>query len=110
MVEISPPCPPNSNGDRVDRELARSDEETPEPKTPQKPRRCMSEKQLETLRKAREAKAANKLKHEPEPEQHVPRPAPLTLKTPRKVTKQNPKPETPRPITRVPAIQSLGVF
>ena len=68
MVEISaatksPPCPPDSNGDRVDCDLARSDEETPESKAPQKPRRSMGEKQLETLRKAREAKAAEKSKH-----------------------------------------------
>ncbi len=125
MVESStapepPPCPPDSNGDRVDCKLARSDEETPEPRTTQKPRRSMSEKQLETLRKAREAKAAKKQKPkpkpepkqepEPEPEPQVRKAAPPTPKPPRKVTKPSPKPETPKPITRSHTNQSLTIF
>ncbi len=122
MIEIStapesPPYPPDSNGDRVDCELARSDEETPEPPATQKPRRrSMSEKQLETLRKAREAKAAKKPKPEPkpEPEPQVPKSTPPTPKPtpkpPRKATKPSLKPETPKPITRSHTNQSLTIF
>jgi hypothetical protein len=131
MAEISaatesPPCPPDSNGDRVDCELARSDEETPEPRAPQKPRRSMSEKQLETLRKAREAKAAKRSKPEPfcakgacepEPEPQVPKPFRAKGACPRKDTKPSPKPfrakgacETPKPLTRSHTNQSLTIF
>ena len=62
MAEINsaqepPPCPPIDNGDRLDRQPIRLDE-TVQEQTPRKPgKRKMSEKQLETLRKAREAKA-----------------------------------------------------
>ena len=56
----SPPSCPSDNGDRIDREPLRLVEKaeggasTSQPPT----KRKMSEKQLETLRKAREAKAA----------------------------------------------------
>lgn len=65
MAEIdaapeSPPSCPSDNGDRLDREPLRLVEKAEGESTPQgKPaKRKMSEKQLETLRKAREAKAA----------------------------------------------------
>ena len=48
----SPPSPPSDNGDRLDR----SPDRLVEAKT--KAKRVMSEKQLENLRKGREAKAA----------------------------------------------------
>jgi hypothetical protein len=126
MVKISaatesPPCPPDSNGDRVDCELARSDEEAPEPRVTQKPRRSMSEKQLETLRKAREAKAAKKPKPEPkpEPEPQVPNPVPpapktatKTLKLPRKAreVKAPTTSRLPDTLTRSHTNQSLTIF
>ena len=86
MVEMfatlaSPPCPTNSNADMIDRALARSDEETLEPRATQKATTKHERKEIETLRKAREAKAAKK----PKPE-HVPEPL-------------APEPQTPKPTT-----------
>ena len=57
----SPPIPPSDNGDRLDR----SPDRLVEAKT--KAKRVMSEKQLENLRKGREARAAKgKAKLEPQ--------------------------------------------
>ena len=66
----SPPSPPSDNGDRLDREPDRPDDapaETTKP-APRK-KRVMSEKQLENLRKGREARAARmSAKKNPVPE------------------------------------------
>ena len=115
MAEIdaateSPPIPPTDNGDRLDREPLRLVEglhPLPSPITrggkgdsvpPTK--RKMSEKQLETLRKAREAKAAKArgIKVPPQPTeevQHVDEVSPPITKqeTPKKVKKPTPKPK-----------------
>ena len=116
MAEIdaatkSPPSCPSDNGDRLDREPLRLVEglhPLPPPiKTGGKgdsvppTKRKMSEKQLETLRKAREAKAekARGVKATPplptEEVQHVDEVSPPITKqeTPKKVKKSTPKPK-----------------
>ena len=66
----SPPSPPSDNGDRLDREPDRPDESAPETTKPvPRKKRVMSEKQLENLRKGREARAERmKAKKAPVPE------------------------------------------
>ena len=71
-----PPSPPSDNGDRLDRSPDRLVE------TKAKTKRRMSDKQLENLRKGREAKAAKaKAKIDPpptlEPEPQAPKPQEL---------------------------------
>ena len=106
-----PPCPEDTNCDRLDM----SPDRLVEAKT--KAKRVMSEKQLENLRKGREAKASKaKAKIEPpptpEPEPQVPEP-----QAPEPKTKPKPKPRVvkPQPKTQTqmvmePATLNFSVF
>ncbi len=99
-----PPCCPSDNGDRLDREPLRLAE------TKTKAKRVMSEKQLENLRKGREAKASKaKAKIEPPP---TPDPEP---QAPEPKTKPKPKPRVvkPQPTPKTvmePATLNFSVF
>ena len=95
----SPPIPPSDNGDRLDR----SPDRLVEAKT--KTKRVMSEKQLENLRRGREAKAAKgKANLEPQaPEPTAPEPPAPDPPAPEPPAKPKPKPRAkPQPKTQTP--------
>ena len=83
-----PPSPPSDHGDRDSgTPLGRDSVEKPERK-----KRVMSEKQLENLRKGREARAAKRVpKSEPEPE---PTPEPESEPTQEPESEPTPEPES----------------
>ena len=58
-TEEPPPSPPSDHGDRVDGEPVEPIPEETKPPTP-KPRRVVTQKQLENLKKARAAKASKR--------------------------------------------------
>ena len=113
MAEIdaateSPPISPTDNGDRLDR----SPDRLVEAKT--KAKRVISEKQLENLRRGREAKAAKaKAKIEPpppEPEPQAPKPqAPEPKAKAKPRAKPQPKTQT-TPVVMEPATLNFSVF
>ena len=99
----SPPIPPSDNGDRLDR----SPDRLVEAKA--KTKRRMSDKQLENLRKGREAKAAKaKAKIEPPaPEPTAPEPLAKPKHKPRVV---KPQPKTQSNTIMEPATLNFSVF